>query len=132
VKVEGRIFAGLSTFLFVTAAVYGWLSHDVVGTTCLVLCGGLALAIAFYALRINARIGDRPEDRPDAEIEEGAGEYGFYSPNSWWPLPTAASAAIMALGFAFGYWLTALGGFLLISSSIGFVFEYYRGYHAEG
>ena len=36
--------------------------------------------------------------------------------------PTAASAAIMASGFAFGWWLTVLGLFMLICSAVGFVF----------
>jgi len=132
VKVEGRIFLGLAIFFIVVATAYGLLSREVIGTTALILCGALALAIGFYGLRLAARLGPRPEDRPDAEIAEGAGEFGFYSPHSWWPLPTAASAAMVGLGFAFGWWITVLGAFLLICSAVGFVFEYYRGYHAEG
>lgn len=131
-RVEGLIFAVFAVFFAAVAAVYGVLSHEVVGTTALVLSGGLALAIGFYLLRVSARFGPRPEDLPDADIADDAGEYGFYSPHSWWPLPTAASAALMCLGFAFGWWLTVLGAFLLIGSVIGFVFEYYRGYHVEG
>ena len=131
-KTEGRIFTGLAIFFVVVAAAYGELSREVIGTTALVLSGALALAIGFYMYRLSARFGPRPEDRPDADIDEGAGEYGFYSPHSWWPLPTAASAATMMLGFVFGWWLTVLGVFLLISCAVGFVFEYYRGYHAEG
>ncbi len=131
-KVEGRIFAGLAVFFVVVATTYAVLSREVVGSTALTLCGALALAIGFYGWRLNARLGPRPEDRPDAEIADGAGEFGFYSPHSWWPLPTAAAAAMTGAGFAFGWWLTVLGAFLLICSSVGFVFEYYRGYHAEG
>ncbi|HEY5031706.1 MAG TPA: cytochrome c oxidase subunit 4 [Actinomycetes bacterium] len=131
-KVEGLIFAAMAAFFAIVATVYGLLSHEVVGTTALVLSGGLALAIGFYLLRLSARFGPRPEDRQDAEISDGAGEFGFYSPHSWWPLPTAASAAIMATGFAFGWWLTVLGLFMLVCSAVGFVFEYYRGYHVEG
>ena len=131
-KVESRIFLGLAIFFAIVAVAYAVLSREVIGSTALVLCGGLALGIGFYCMRLSQRMGPRPEDRADAEIAEGAGEYGFYSPNSWWPLPTAASAAIAALGFAFGWWLTVLGVFLLIGSAIGFTFEYYRGYHAEG
>jgi hypothetical protein len=131
-KVEGLIFAIFAVFFAIVAAVYGLLSHEVIGTTALVLSGGLALAIAFYMFRIASRFGPRPEDRLDAEISDLSGEYGFYSPHSWWPMPTAASAATMCLGFAFGWWLTVLGVFMLISSTVGFVFEYYRGYHAEG
>jgi hypothetical protein len=132
VKTEGRIFAVLCVFFVLTAVTYGVLSREVVGTTALLLSSLLALAIAFYCLRLSARMGPRPEDRLDAEINEGAGEYGFYSPHSWWPLPTAASAATAGLGFAFGWWLTALGVLCLLMSAVGFVFEYYRGYHAEG
>jgi Cytochrome c oxidase subunit IV len=131
-KVEGLIFAAFAGFFAIVAVVYGLLSREVVGTTALVLSGGLALAIGFYLLRVNSRFGPRPEDRLDGEIADAAGEYGFYSPNSWWPLPTAASAAIMCTGFAFGWWLTVLGLFLLLASAVGFVFEYYRGYHVEG
>ena len=132
-KVEGRIFAGLAAFFVLVAAVYGWLSREVDRHhRARSSAAALALAIGFYSLRLSARLGPRPEDRPDAEISEGAGEYGFYSPHSWWPLPTAASAAIMMLGFAFGWWLTVLGAFCLIGSAVGFVFEYYHGYHAEG
>ena len=131
-KVEGRIFGALAAFFIIVAASYAWLSREVIGSTALILCGGLALGISFYSLRVSARMGPRPEDRPDAEIADAAGEFGFYSPHSWWPLPTAASAAVMMLGFAFGWWLTVLGAFCLIGSAIGFVFEYYHGYHAEG
>ena len=131
-KTEGRIFAGLAIFFVIVATVYGVLSREVIGTTALILSGALALAIGFYSLRLSARLGPRPEDLPDAEISDGAGEFGFYSPHSWWPLPTAASAATIGLGFAFGWWLVVLGVFCLISCAVGFVFEYYRGYHAEG
>jgi hypothetical protein len=131
-KVEGLIFAVFAAFFAVVAVVYGLMSHEVVGTTALVLSGGLSVAIGFYLLRLSSRFGPRPEDRLDGEISDQAGEFGFYSPHSWWPLPTAASAAIMVCGFAFGWWLTVLGVFLLLSSAVGFVFEYYRGYHAEG
>lgn len=131
-KFEGYIFAGLAIFFALVAAVYGLLSMDPVGSTALVLSFGLSLIISFYLLFTARRIDPRPEDNPDADIADGAGEYGFYSPHSWWPIMTAGSAAIAALGFAFGWWLTVLGAVLLIGSAIGFVFEYYHGHHAAG
>jgi hypothetical protein len=132
VKFEGYIFAGLAIFFALVAAVYGLLSMDPVGSTALVLSFGLSLIISFYLLFTARRIDPRPEDNPDADIADGAGEYGFYSPHSWWPIMTAGSAAIAGLGFAFGWWLTVLGAVLLIGSAIGFVFEYYHGHHAAG
>jgi len=132
VRSEGLIFAALAVFFGVVATIYGILSHEVIGTTALILTGGLSLLIAFYGLVTHRRIGDRPEDRADGEIADSAGEYGFYSPHSWWPLPTAASAAVTTLGFAFGWWISVIGVVALMMSAVGFVFEYYRGYHAEG
>jgi hypothetical protein len=71
----------------------------------------------------------RPEDRPDAEISEAAGEYGFFSPHSWWPLFTAASVGTVAMGVIFAWWLAILGMMFVITTAMGFVLEYYRGVH---
>ena len=37
---------------------------------------------------------DRPEDRSDGEIADGAGEQGFFPPYSWWPLFCASALAV--------------------------------------
>jgi hypothetical protein len=76
------------------------------------------------------RTGSRPEDRPDADIVEAAGEYGFFSPHSWWPLFTAASVALSALGIVFAWWLAIVGLMCVVITALGFVLEYYRGVHA--
>ena len=131
-KVEGRIFAGIALFFVVVAAVYGVLSREVIGTTALILSAGLSTIVAVYLLFTSTRIDPRPEDNDDAEIADGAGEYGFYSPHSWWPIMVAGSASITMLGFAFGWWLIAMGAIFLIGSAIGFVFEYYHGHHVAG
>jgi hypothetical protein len=132
VKVEGRIFAGVAVFFAIVATVYGVLSREVVGTTALTLSAGLSAIVAVYLLFTSTRIDPRPEDNELAEIADGAGEYGFYSPHSWWPIIVAGSAAVTMLGLAFGWWLTVLGAIFLIGSAIGFVFEYYHGHHAAG
>lgn len=131
-KVEGRIFAGIAVFFVVVAAVYGVLSREVIGTTALILSAGLSTIVAVYLLFTSTRIDPRPEDNDEAEIADGAGEYGFYSPHSWWPIMVAGSASITMLGFAFGWWLIAMGAIFLIGSAIGFVFEYYHGHHVAG
>lgn len=131
-KVEGRIFAGVAVFFAIVATVYGVLSREVVGTTALTLSAGLSAIVAVYLLFTSTRIDPRPEDNELAEIADGAGEYGFYSPHSWWPIIVAGSAAVTMLGLAFGWWLTVLGAIFLIGSAIGFVFEYYHGHHVAG
>ena len=79
---------------------------------------------------VGCRAG-RPEDNPEADISEGAGEIGFFSPHSWWPLFTGLSAALAAFGFAVGWWLFLIGMLFVLLSAIGFVFEYYRGVYAH-
>ncbi len=69
-------------FLFIAAAVYLPWSGDPIGGTALILSGGLCGLCGTYFAFIARRIAPRPEDRPDGEIAEGAGELGFYSPGS--------------------------------------------------
>jgi hypothetical protein len=125
------MFAMLTVFLWVAGAIYWLLSREPAGTTALVLCGGLTFLVGFYVLFTGRRVDLRPEDDPQGEIDDAHPEYGFYAPHSWWPLPTAGSAAVVALGFVFGWWLAIIGVALLFFSAVGFVFEYYRGDHAH-
>jgi hypothetical protein len=118
VKVEGIIFAVLGVFFVIVTPIYWFLSEDPTGTSAL-------------ALLTARRIGPRPEDRKDAEIAEGAGELGFFSPHSWWPLFCALSLSVCVLGIVFGWWLFLIGAGFGIVSVLGLVFEYYRGEHAH-
>lgn len=126
-KVEGLIFACLAAFFFLVAVAYGALSQEWVGISGLALAGGLAFLVAFYLAFTGRRIDERPEDNPNAEIDDSAGELGFFSPHSWWPLPLALSAAVVVLGLVFGWWLVSIGVIFLFLSIYGLVFEYYRG-----
>jgi len=126
-KVEGLIFALFAAFSWLVAIVYGVLANEWIGATALALAGGMGFMVAFYALFTGRRIDERPEDDLNAEPSDGAGELGFFSPHSWWPLPLAASAAMIFAGVAFGWWIVAMGTIFLGMSLYGFVFEYYRG-----
>lgn len=126
-RVEGLIFALLSVFLLVISGVYWLLSRDPTGFTCILLAGGLGLIVGYYLLFTARRIDERPEDREDAEIAEGAGEVGFFAPHSWWPMLLAASAALTALGIIFGAFLIIIGSFALLVALSGLLFEYYVG-----
>ncbi len=126
-KVEGSLFLFYALFFVPVTIVYWVLSGDPTGTTALVLTFGLSAMVGYYLWFTARRMEARPEDRPDAEISEGEGEIGFFSPHSWWPISLAASFAIVGLGLVFGVWVGLIGfGFLLISV-FGFLFEYYLG-----
>ena len=126
-KVEGWLFAAGFFFFSLAAVVYWLLSEEVVGTVALSFTSGLAFLTGYYLLFTARRIDRRPEDSVDAEISDGSGELGFYSPHSWWPLAVAGSAAITFLGVAIGWWLFIIGAGAAVLAVIGLVFEYYRG-----
>jgi hypothetical protein len=126
-KVEGLLFALLSAFLVVSAGVYWDLSRDPSGAVCLVLSGVMCGIVAFSLLLTARRIELRPEDRPDAEIAEGAGEVGFFSPHSWWPILLASAFTITTLGLIFGPFIIVIGFFCVLIAVSGFVLEYYVG-----
>jgi hypothetical protein len=130
-KVEGWLFLGCGIFLIAADIAYWYTSHDPTGTTALALSVGLALLIGFYVLFTGRRLPVRPEDNNEGEIVEGAGEIGFFSPHSWWPLWLALSGAVAFLGFAIGWWLVLVGMVAVLFTSIGFVFEYYRGHYSH-
>jgi protein-S-isoprenylcysteine O-methyltransferase Ste14 len=130
-KFEGSLFIGCAIFFGGTDIVYWYFSKDPTGTTALALAVGLAFLTGFYLLFTGRRLPERPEDNPDGEIEEGTGELGFFSPHSWWPLYVGLATAIAALGVAIGWWMFLIGLLALFLTTIGFVFEYYRGVYAH-
>ncbi len=124
-RVEGYSFAGLAVFFLAADVVYWRWSGDPTGSTAIAFAFMLALLISFYSLVLARRVPPRPEDRGDAEISEGAGEVGFFSPHSYWPISLGAGAALTTLGIIFGLWLAIIGGALLMVSVVGLLFEYY-------
>lgn len=131
-KVEALIFNLIAVFCVVTAIIYGWFSREPIGTTALVLSAGLTGLIGGFFWFVSRRIDARPEDRKDADIADGAGELGFFSPSSYWPFALALSAGLMGLALAFFYsWLILIAGVALLITVGGLLFEYYVGQNAQ-
>ncbi len=126
-KVEGWLFAAGFFFFAITGVIYGLIAEEPVGTVALGFTAGLAALVGYYLLFTARRIDARPEDRKDAEIADGAGELGFYSPHSWWPLAVGFFGAVAFAGVAIGWWLFIIGAGGGMLALIGLVFEYYRG-----
>lgn len=133
--IEARLFEFLTAFFALASVVYGVLTAlyanggiEWAGTTALVLTTGLTLITGTFFRFVARRLDTRPEDYEDAEVSDGAGELGFYSPGSWWPLLIALSASVTAVGVALWLpWLLATGAVFVLASAAGLVFEYYVG-----
>ncbi|GAB7191220.1 cytochrome c oxidase subunit 4 [Kineococcus sp. NUM-3379] len=132
-KSEVWLFSGGVLFFVPVAFVYGILTNwgELVGFVALLLTGGLAILVGGYLAVTAARIDERPEDNPRADVTEGAGEQGFFSPHSWWPLALSFGAALVFAGAAVGWWLAMIGAVLSVIFLIGWVFEYFVGEHAH-
>ena len=128
-RVEARIFEIITAFFFLSAVVYGlWSGGEPVGTVALVLTGGLTLIVGTYFRFVSRRVRMRPEDNAEAEISDGAGELGFFSPGSYWPFGIALAATVVGFALAFAeWWLVALGVLALLAAIAGLVFEYHVG-----
>jgi hypothetical protein len=125
-KVEARLFDVTTAFFFIAAIVYGIWAHEPVGTVGLILTGGLSLIVGSYFHFVARRVTRRPEDNEEAEVSDGAGEVGFFSAGSYWPVAIAASGALAALSIAFWQvWLLVVALVCVLSAVAGLVFEYH-------
>jgi amino acid transporter len=131
VRIEARIFIILTIFFALVTPIYWFISHEVTGTVALILTFFMSLMLAVFLSLVARRIDERPEDRKDGEIAEGAGELGFFPPRSIWPLACAGVLVLVALGPVFGWWLLFLGTALGAVTMTGWVYEFYRGDHAH-
>jgi hypothetical protein len=133
VKIEANLFILLGIFLAPVGVVYGLMTQwsEPLGWLGIFLLVGLSEMIGIYFWYTGRRVGARPEDRLDAEIHEGAGEQGHFSPWSWWPLVLGISCATGFLGLAVGWWIVFIAGGLAIVALVGWVYEYSRGDHAH-
>lgn len=134
-RVEARLFEILTGFFIFITIVYGVLTSifgnggiEWAGTTAFALTAGLSLIIGTFFRFVARRLDTRPEDYPDADIADGAGELGFFSPHSWWPILIALAFSTAAIGAALWLpWLIFTGIVFVLAAVSGFVFEYYIG-----
>lgn len=134
-RIESRLFEFVATFFVVVGVIYAVLTSkfatggiEWAGTTALMLTGVMALIVATFFRFVARRLDTRPEDYEAAEVSDGAGELGFFSPHSWWPILIALSGSVVAVGMALWLpWLIASGVVFVLATVAGLVFEYYIG-----
>jgi len=127
--VETWIFLGLTGFFALAAIIYGFLAPtEPVGIVALALTTGLTLIIGTFLRFVSRRLEEpRPEDNDDAEVSDGAGDIGFFSPGSYYPFFLAACVALVAVATAYLLiWLMVIGVGFLLFVVCGFIYEYHR------
>ena len=126
-RVESRIFELLTIFFFVVGTIYLILSREPAGSAALFLTGGLSLIVGTYFRFVARRLeAPRPEDNPGGEISDGAGDVGFFSPGSYWPVILAGAVALTGISLAFMYfWAVAISVILIVMAVGGLLFEYH-------
>jgi cytochrome c oxidase subunit IV len=133
-RAEARIFLAIAVFLWLVSVMYGiWTDQtqghvEVAGLAALILSGGLLFIAGSFFWFVSRRIDPRPEDREDADIAEGAGDLGFFSPGSYWPFGLALATTMAGVGLAFmQIWLVFVAVVGILGAVGGMLFEYYTG-----
>ena len=115
-------------FFIPVAAIYAYFSNfEPVGSVGMLLLGIMSGMVGLYLRATLRKLDESPSDNPDGTIAQGAGEYGFFAPYSWWPLFLGVSAMLVFLGLAVGWWVFVIGVVCAVLSLIGWTFEYFRG-----
>lgn len=126
------IYFGLLATVYTVWSLIADGAMEWTGSLAIALSGVLSLLIAFFLqIQFKNQGGELPEDRLEANIDDGDAELGFFSPWSWWPVTLAAGAAIAFVGLAVGFWVALYGLPLVLIGLVGWSYEYYRGYFAR-
>ena len=127
-KQESIILLLLGLFFGLIGAVYWSWGHEDGGG--IMLLGAFLLGMLpglYYLWWYRRTKGNRPEDRADATIAEGAGVVDSFPSTSIWPfvLGIGCFMSVMALGF--GTWFAVPAAALLIAAFAGATAESRRG-----
>lgn len=141
-KIESLFLIGVGIFFGVIGLIYWFTSYEDGGF--LMLLGTCALGFlpgSYYFFwhrrfhghkyfvfgKLDRTVGDRPEDRSDAEIADGAGVISSFPGSSIWPFFFGAAAFMVLLSFAFGIWMIIPGVVLVVIAVVGATVESRRG-----
>ena len=141
-KIESVFLIGVGLFFGCVGLIYWFLSYEdggflmLIGTCCLGFLPGSYYFFwhrrfhgykYFFWGRLDRAVGDRPEDRTDATIEEGAGVISSFPGSSVWPFTLGMGAFALVLALVFGTWLALIGLSLMLTALIGVTAESRRG-----
>jgi H+/Cl- antiporter ClcA len=127
VRIEALFLIGVAVFFAIVGVVYWFWGYEQGGTMMLVGTVLLGLLPGGYYYWWSRRMTPRPEDRPDATLEEGAGVIGAFPDSSIWPFVLGMGLFLIVLSIVFGLWLAPPGLALTISAVVGYTVESRRG-----
>jgi hypothetical protein len=133
-KLTIKLMLLLGAFSLLAGIVYGFLTRfdELVGFPGLLAVGIMSFMLAVYLWLVDRNTGGvLPEDKLDGEIVESAGEYGHFSPWSWWPLLLGIGCALAFTALAMGWWILGLAVPVAVLGLLGLIFEHSRGDHAH-
>jgi hypothetical protein len=140
-KIEGVFLLFLGAFFGVVGLVYWFWGYEDGGGV--MLLGATLLGFLpgsyyfFWHRRFHGHkyfvvgkikpVGDRPEDRDDAEMADGAGTIDSFPGSSIWPFVLGMGAFLTVLAMVFGIWLAFMGVPLILTALTGVTAESRRG-----
>ena len=133
-KTTVKTFLVLAVFCLLVGFVYGYLTgfQELAGFPALLAVAAMSLMLAVYLWLVDRSTGAMlPEDREDGEIVEMSGDYGAFSPWSWWPLLLGIGCAIFVTALAVDWWIIGLAIPVVLLGLLGLIFEHSRGEHAH-
>ena len=128
-----KTFLMLGVFCTVVGFVYGYVTdfQELAGFPALLAVAAMSFMLVVYLWLPRSPGGTLPEDREDGEIVEMSGEYGAFSPWSWWPLLLGLGCALFVTALAIDWWIVGLAVPVALLGLLGLVFEHSRGDHAH-
>jgi hypothetical protein len=126
-KTESIVLLVVGAFFAVVGAVYWFTSYEDAGFLMLIGATGLGLLPGSYYLWWSYHMKLRPEENPDATMEDSAGVVDSFPGSSIWPFIMGMGALFTTLTFVFGLWLAPIAGALILSALIGVTVESRRG-----
>jgi cytochrome c oxidase subunit IV len=126
-RIEALFLLGIGVFFGLVGTVYWFWAYEDGGTMMLVGTCLLGLLPGSYYFYWHRRMGARPEDRPDAEIADGAGAIDSFPGSSVWPFVLGMGAFLLVLALVFGFWLALPAAGLILTALAGVTAESRRG-----
>lgn len=133
-KATIKLFLMLGVFCLVVGFIYGYVTEfqELAGFPALLALSAMSFMLVIYLWLVQRSTGGSlPEDREDGEIVEMSGDYGAFSPWSWWPLLLGIGCALFVTALAVGWWIIILAAPVALLGLLGLIFEHSRGDHAH-